>query len=98
MQDFVRRYHANFGHDPNFAAQVGWTAGNLLIEGLKRAGRDLTVDSFVAGMESIKDYEDIFGSPRMSFGPHKRQGSNESFLVQVHDQKWTPVLTEPVGY
>jgi branched-chain amino acid transport system substrate-binding protein len=98
VQEFVKNFKANFGHDPNFAAQVGWTAANLLIDGLQRAGRDLTVDSFVAGMESISGYEDIFGSPKMSFGPRKRQGSNESFLVQVRNGKWVPALEGAVSY
>ncbi len=98
VQEFVRNFRTAFGHDPNFAAQVGWTAANLLIEGLKAAGRDLTLDSFITGMESIHDYEDIFGSPKMSFGPHRRQGSNESFLVQVHNGKWMPVLESAVSY
>lgn len=98
VQEFVRNYRAMSGRDPNFAAQVGWTGAQLLILGLQRAGRDLNVDSFIKGMESIKDYEDIFGSPKMTYGPDKRQGSNESFLVQVHDSKWVPVLKQPIGY
>jgi branched-chain amino acid transport system substrate-binding protein len=98
VQQFVKDFKARFGKEPNFAAQVGWTSSNLLIEGLKRAGRDLTLDSFIAGMDSIKDYQDIFGSPKMSYGPHKRQGSNESFLVQVRDGKWVPALEGPVSY
>ncbi len=52
----------------------------------------------VAGMESIKDYEDIFGSPKMSFGPRKRQGSNESFLVTVHEQRWVPAQEAALSY
>jgi len=98
VQEFVKKFKTTFGHDPNFAAQVGWTAANLLIDGLQRAGRDLTLDSFITGMESINGYEDIFGSPKMSFGPHKRQGSNESFLVQVRGGKWVPALEGAVSY
>ena len=33
----------------------------LTVQALKNAGKDLTVDSFVAGMESIKDWHDMFG-------------------------------------
>ena len=98
VQEFVKNFKASFGHDPNFAAQVGWTAANLLIDGLQHAGRDLTLDSFITGMESINGYEDIFGSPKMSFGPHKRQGSNDSFLVQVRNGKWVPALEGAVSY
>jgi branched-chain amino acid transport system substrate-binding protein len=92
------KYRALFGHDPNFAAQVGYTGGQLMTLALQRAGKDLTADSFVTGMESIKHYQDIFGSPPMTFGPDKHQGSNESFLTVVHDGRWVPVSTSPVGY
>ncbi|MBN8906342.1 MAG: ABC transporter substrate-binding protein, partial [Rhodospirillales bacterium] len=91
-------YKARFGHDPNFAAQVGVMGAELVIKALRDAGRDLTVDSFIAAMERIKDHHDIFGSPPMSFGPDKHQGSNESFLTVVKAGHWVPVDTRPVGY
>ena len=97
-QAFIKKYNALYGKNPNLAAQIGYTGAELLILGLQRAGRDLTVDSFITGMESIKDYQDIFGSPKMSFGPNRRQGSTESFLAVVHDGRWVPVSTQPVGY
>jgi len=98
VQEFVKTYRSLYGKDPNFAAQIGYTGAQLLMAGLERAGKRLTVDSFIAGMESISDYHDIFGSPSMSFGPNRRQGSNESFLAQVHDGHWVSVLPNPIGY
>ena len=38
-----------------------------MVEGLRRAGKDLTVDSFVKAMESLKDFQGIMG--KISFGP-----------------------------
>ena len=35
----------------------------MVVLGLQNAGRDLNVDSFVAGMEKIKDFRGIFGYP-----------------------------------
>jgi branched-chain amino acid transport system substrate-binding protein len=98
VQEFAKNYKARYSRDPNFAAQLGYSAAYLLAEGLKNAGRDLTVDTFIGGMEQIKAYNDIFGSPTLSYGPNKRQGSNESFLVQVRSAKWVPVLPKPLGY
>ncbi len=95
---FMKKYKDLYGKEPNLAAQIGYTGAQLLILGLQRAGRDLTLDSFITGMESIKDYQDIFGSPRMTYGPQRRQGSTESFLAEVHNGRWVPVSTEPVGY
>ena len=98
MKAFADKYQSLYGKAPNFAAQIGFTTAHLVVQALTNAGRDLTVDSFVAGMESIKDYRDIFGSPAMSFGPAKHQGSNESFLAVVKGGHWVPVSTSPYGY
>ena len=95
---FAEQYKKEFGKEPNFAAQIGYTGAQLVVQALKNAGKNLTVDSFVTGMESIKDWHDIFGSPPMSFSPTKHQGSNESFLCVVKSGHWVPVSTTPVGY
>src|SRR5579863_4665949 len=95
---FADKYKKLYGKEPNFAAQIGYTAGQLVVLALQKAGKNLTEDSFVSGMESIKDWHDIFGSPAMSFSPTKHQGSNESFLCVVKSGKWVPVSNTPVGY
>jgi branched-chain amino acid transport system substrate-binding protein len=95
---FVQDYKKEFGKEPNFAAQIGYTGAQLVVQALKNAGKDLTADSFVSGMESIKDWHDIFGSPPMTFSATKHQGSNESFLCMVKGGKWVPVSMTPVGY
>jgi branched-chain amino acid transport system substrate-binding protein len=98
VKAFAEKYKSQFGKEPNFAAQLGYTAGQLVVLGLQNAGKDLNADSFVAGMEKIKDWHDIFGSPPMSFSPTKHQGSNESFLCVVKAGKWVPISTSPYGY
>src|SRR5215472_3575586 len=95
---FAEAYKKQFGKEPNFAAQIGYTGAQLVVQALKNAGKDLTVDGFVAGMESIKDWHDIFGSPPMGFSTTKHQGSNQSFLCVVKHGHWVPVSTTPVGY
>jgi branched-chain amino acid transport system substrate-binding protein len=95
---FREKYKKQFGRDPNFAAQIGYTGAQVVVEALKRAGKDLTPDHFVSALEGIKDYHDIFGSPTISFSPEKHQGSNESFLCVVKDGHWVPVLDKPLGY
>ena len=98
VREFATRYEKLFGHPPNFAAQVGYSAAQLVVLALQKAGRDLTADSFIAAMESIKDYHDVFGSPTMSFSATKHQGSNEAFLAQVKNGHWVQVGTELYGY
>ena len=91
---FATKYEKLYGHPPNFAAEIGYAGGQLVVLALQKAGRDLTADTFIAGLESIKDYNDIFGSPTMSFSATKHQGSNAAFLTQVKDGKWVQVGTE----
>ena len=98
VQEFVKSFKARFNREPNFAAQLGYSAAYLLAEGLQNAGRNLTVDSFIGGIEKVTAYNDIFGSPTLSYGPTKRQGSNESFLVQIRGGKWVSVQQKPLGY
>ena len=95
---FATNYEKLYGHPPNFAAEIGYAGGQLVVLALQKGGRDLTADSFIAGLESIKDYKDIFGSPTMSFSATKHQGSNEAFLTQVKDGKWVQVGTESYSY
>jgi branched-chain amino acid transport system substrate-binding protein len=95
---FAEKYKKDFGKEPNFAAQIGYTGAQLVVQALRNAGKDLTTDSFVTGMESVKDWHDIFGSPPMTFSATKHQGSNESFLCVVKGGHWVPVSTTPVGY
>lgn len=98
VQGFVRDYKQRFGRDPNFPAQIGYTAATTLIQGLQNAGRNLTLDSFVAGMEQIKGLQDVFGSPPMTFSPTQRLGSNMSYIAVVKGGKWALAEQQPVGY
>ena len=54
-----------------------------MVEGLKRAGRNLTRESFIKAMETIKDFKGIMG--RVSYGPNERQGQREIFLARTDD-------------
>jgi branched-chain amino acid transport system substrate-binding protein len=98
VKAFVAAYEKLYGKPPNFAAQIGYTGAQVTVQALKNAGKDLTADSFVSGMEAIKDYQDIFGSPLIGFSPTKHQGSNESFLCVVKDGRWQTVEAKAMGY
>ena len=97
VKKFVEDYKKRFNVDPNIGAVYGYVAADLAVQGLKNAGKDLTTDSFVAGLEKIKDYHDIFNGPPVTFGPKIRQGANSSFLAEVKGGRWTRV-TQPLGF
>jgi len=97
VKKFVADYKAKFNIDPNIGAVYGYVAADLTVAGLKNAGKNLTLDSFITGMEAIKGYHDIFNGPEVNFGPKIRQGANSSFLAEVKGGKWVRV-TQPIGF
>jgi branched-chain amino acid transport system substrate-binding protein len=97
VKTFVAAYKAKYNADPNIGAVYGYVAADLTATGLKNAGPDLTLDSFVKGLESIQKYRDIFNGPEVSFGPNIRQGANSSFLAMVKGGRWTRV-TNPLSF
>jgi branched-chain amino acid transport system substrate-binding protein len=97
VQDLQKRYRAAYGIDMNYIGQSGYAAAQIAVEALRRAGRDLTVDSLVTAMESINDFSDLFGA-RYSFGPNQHHGSTNAFLAMVHDGRWIPVVDQALAY
>ncbi|MGO9119400.1 MAG: ABC transporter substrate-binding protein [Desulfomonilaceae bacterium] len=63
-------------------------------EGLKRAGRDLTIDSFTKGMESIKDWKPEGIGAVVEYGPNRHHGVNGFRMAQAKDGKIVPLETE----
>ena len=78
VHDFASRYKAKYGIDVNFLGETGYTSAQIILEALKRAGRDLNVDSFTKAMESIHDFHDIFGNS-FSFGPNQHHGATSAY-------------------
>ncbi|MBW1781086.1 MAG: ABC transporter substrate-binding protein [Deltaproteobacteria bacterium] len=81
----MKKYHAA---QKKFAPKDRWGiffyAGiyftEPMVEGLKRCGRDLTVDNFVKAMDSIKDFKGI--GPKISYSLKNRQGTRSVFLAK----------------
>src|SRR6266540_3427930 len=96
-QAWFDRYKDRYKIEPNIGAVYGHVAADLTVVALEKAGKDLTLDSFVKALESIKGYKDIFNGPEASFGPDKHQGANSSFLAVVKGGRWVRV-TDPLNF
>jgi branched-chain amino acid transport system substrate-binding protein len=96
-QAWFDRYKDKYKAEPNIGALYGHVAADLTVTGLDKAGKDLTLDSFVKGLESIRGYRDIFNGPEVNFAPDKHQGASSSFLAVVKGGRWVR-LTEPLGF
>jgi len=60
-----------------------WDYFAAMAEGLRLAGRDLTPESFVRGLESIKDFDSGSGVPKMSFSPNMHAAYFGSLVIKA---------------
>ncbi|MEO7741667.1 MAG: ABC transporter substrate-binding protein [Usitatibacter sp.] len=73
--------------EPGFGTLEGYIAAKVMVEGLRRAGRNLNRDNFIKAMESINDYD--AGGFKVSYGPGNRSGSKFVDLTIISkDQKF----------
>jgi branched-chain amino acid transport system substrate-binding protein len=73
--------------EPGFGTLEGYIAAKVMVEGLRRAGRNLTREGFIRAMETIQDYD--VGGFKVSFGPGRRSGSQFVDLTIISkDQKF----------
>ena len=98
VQAFASDYRKRFGIDANYLGEASYTCATFAIAALEKAGRDLTVDSFIAALESMKDWRDIFGGPALSLSPTNHHASNQSFLSVVKNKRWVPVVDQPLSF
>ncbi len=64
------------GERPSFVSLEGYIAANILLEGLRRAGKNLTTDTLIDALEGIKGLDLGIGTP-ITFGPSEHQGSHK---------------------
>ena len=57
-------------------------AADVLIEGLKQAGRDLTRERFVETLEGLRRFDTGYAPP-LSFGPSRRLGARGAYLFRL---------------
>ena len=68
---------------PSFYSDEGYASAVLFIEGLKRAGRDLTREKFVDAVESIHDFDMGFGPNFIASFDKKSHGAFHSVFFTV---------------
>lgn len=93
LADWIRRYRARFGTDPNVWSAMGYSIADIFIQGAKATGRELTVDRFVASLEQLTTTRDFFGSPEYRFSHEDHLGNRYGRLAQIRDGRWV-VLTD----
>ncbi len=73
-----------------------WTYFAAMVEGLKMAGRDLTPESFIKGLERVKDL-DVGGiCPKISFTPDRHVGYFSSLVIKADAKKMKFNVVSPI--
>jgi branched-chain amino acid transport system substrate-binding protein len=85
---FFDAYKAKYNQDPAYPGQLGYGIADTVVDALKRAGKNLTTDTFVKALESIKDSVGPLGGPPITYGPDRRLGSEVVFLNVVESGRW----------
>lgn len=93
----VQKYReATDKYNPNERFGVFYLAGfffaESMVEALKKAGPDLTVDKFIEAMESIEDFQGI--GPPLTYTETQRQAGNAIFLTRCISATESEKLTD----
>lgn len=67
---------------PNLYDLMGYGAGKVIIEALKRAGKDLTREKFVSSLETLRDFDAAVIFPT-TFTPTDHQGNKWGKFVEI---------------
>jgi ABC-type branched-subunit amino acid transport system substrate-binding protein len=60
---------------PSYSSMEGFIAAKVLVEGLRRAGKEPTREKLIAGLESMKGF-DLGGGLDVTYGPNLRVGTS----------------------
>jgi branched-chain amino acid transport system substrate-binding protein len=80
--DILTKYEPKLAGKEN-TALAGAVAIIVAVEGLKKAGRNLTRESYVEAMETVKNFNTTGLTAPITFGPNRRHGLNAVRLLRA---------------
>ena len=84
---FIAAYKKAQGKFPGTGALLGYSGAVGFTMALEKAGRDLTVDSFLKAMESLSYYDPYLDGP-VSYSADDHQGADTIVLSVVEKGRW----------
>jgi branched-chain amino acid transport system substrate-binding protein len=88
---WAQKYKTKFNEDPTVFSVYGYLVIQTFAAGAAKAGPNLSTDTFIKAMDTMKFEPDMFGSAPSSYSPTKRLGSDQSRLSQLVDGRWKVV-------
>lgn len=93
VAEWIASYKEATGTDfPGTGALLGRSAAQVMVEGLKAAGPDLTREGFIKAMETL-DYEDPISGNHVDFSAEDHVGADEIFVSRIENGSWVLVET-----
>ena len=85
----MTKYHP--GKPRNRYSLYGYTFGRLIVEGLRRAGRDLTRERLVDALESMRAWDAGGVMPPVSFSPTDHHAQPAGFVCELKAGRFVPL-------
>ncbi len=82
----LERYYP--GDQPNYVGLEGYINARVLVEGLERAGPDLTREGFIDAIESIRDFS-LGPGINIAFSPSDRQGLDRVYFTRLENGQFS---------
>jgi branched-chain amino acid transport system substrate-binding protein len=86
----VEKYGKDRDKEPNRYSLFGYFYAKLFVEGLKRAGKNVTRESYIAALEGIKNWQNGM-IPPVSFSATDHLTQNSGFMVEVQNGIFRPI-------
>ena len=78
--------------EPSPSGMHGLAVGKIIVEGLKRAGKNPTREKFVDALETFDNFDTGAVSP-LTYGPGRRAGSDGAYILEAKEGSNWNVLT-----
>jgi len=88
---WANKYKTKFGEDPTVMSVYGYTMVDMFVKTLRKTGPNLSTEAFIKAMDLSTFQPDSFGSPKMTYSPTKRLGTEAMRLSQITDGRWKVV-------
>lgn len=87
VKEYIRLLNASYPRrKPSFVGLEGYLNARILVEGIKRAGPDITREKFIKAIESIHQYDLGIQNP-LSFGKNDSQGLDDVYYTVIKNGK-----------
>ncbi|MDR1968041.1 MAG: ABC transporter substrate-binding protein [Burkholderiaceae bacterium] len=91
VRAWAQKYKAKYNDEPSAISAGGYISVDVFAKAAQKAGANLTPDSFIQAMSSLRLPPNIFGLAEMTFSDTKRLGNEYARLSQIQNGRWKVV-------